>query len=239
MQQFIRDSKPNLTQYIPEFMRTDETIKNVLQAESNEHEKERLMLIDILNQFFVDSSTWGLDKYEEILDIKSNANLDFTQRRNQVLLKLQTHNTSTVDYMIKLVKRYMSENAEVTIQEYNNENRFTIVTKNGSINYSQDMINAIDTYKPAHLAYRILLQRVLDMTDNSKISVGLINSKIGRQKIDIPKPPACNTGCYSGCVNAKVGRQTVNIAHVPVFNSKLQTGIYNVKRGRIEIGGIK
>ena len=80
---FIRNNPVNIGKYLPVFIQDDKELAGVLQTESAEHNAQRLQLQNILDQFFVDSATWGLSEYEQILDIVPAA---FILRRPQTLL---------------------------------------------------------------------------------------------------------------------------------------------------------
>jgi uncharacterized protein YmfQ (DUF2313 family) len=161
MQQFIRDSKPNLTQYIPEFLRTDETISNVLQAESDEHEKERLTLIDILNQFFIDSATWGLESWEKVFQLYPKKTDTYELRRARIYAKLQSKQVSTVKFLRDTAAKYFPVGSEVSIQEENEKNLFYLIANATALqNDYASLVETIDNYKPAHLA--MIIQHFLD-----------------------------------------------------------------------------
>ena len=48
---FIRQEDIKLAEYLPAFIVKDEKINNLLSAESKEHDRQRKILLDILNQF--------------------------------------------------------------------------------------------------------------------------------------------------------------------------------------------
>lgn len=163
----IRDSTVNISRYLPEFLTKDVEMKGVLDTSSEEHERMRLALNDLFNQFFVSTATWGLARWERILALKPKATDDFEQRRNRILLKLQSHQTSTAAFMAEMCRRYCTPGSEVSIEEHNPQNAFDIVIKNGAIAYLEDLAEAVETYKPAHLAYyfRFVLEFVEEVAD--------------------------------------------------------------------------
>ncbi|MCC0697842.1 putative phage tail protein, partial [Clostridioides sp. ES-S-0048-02] len=64
-------------------------------------ENELLTLLDekndLLDQFFIDTATWGLDDWEDLLKIKTNSKLDFDTRRSNVKAKLRGKGTTTIE----------------------------------------------------------------------------------------------------------------------------------------------
>ena len=236
---FIRNNPVNIGKYLPNFIQDDKELGAVLKTESAEHNAQRLQLQDILDQFFVDSATWGLSEYEQILDITPAAGANTEQRRNEILLKLQGKQTSTLNFMTRLIKHYCSGDAVITITEDNPHNMFHVINSGGSILYSSDMMAAIDTYKPAHLAYEITLQRVLELRDDEAIFTGLIHGRSGIVDVKTPLVPDFKSAIYSASVYATAGIKKLQTEKPIYFKSPLYAGIYQHTSGRRIIGGIK
>ncbi|NMK38228.1 putative phage tail protein [Megasphaera elsdenii] len=149
---FIRNNICNIGKYLPKFIQKSPIFSAVVKADNQEHDRQRLILKDLLNQFFVVTATWGLDGWERVLGIKTNKELSDEQRRNTILLKLQSHRISTVEFMTKLASRYYSDTTNVSIEEDNSHNAFRILAD--SLPYDWDGLKeALETYKPAHLGY--------------------------------------------------------------------------------------
>lgn len=102
---FLRDNTCKIGKYLPDFLQHDVELATTLEVESQEHERQRLMLLEMLDQFFVDSATWGLDYWEEVLAVSHSTDETFQQRRQNILLKLQSHQTSTKVFLEKLAER--------------------------------------------------------------------------------------------------------------------------------------
>lgn len=151
MFQFLRKKESDILRYLPSFLAKDKVFKEIADDCSKEHEKIRLQIIDLAKQFFVSTATWGLDDWERVLAITTMKSDSYSIRRNRILLKLQGCQTSTIDFMKTLINRYMTEYVGDII-EYNSENRFEIVVDSDKVISYKEMIKAIDTYKPAHLA---------------------------------------------------------------------------------------
>jgi hypothetical protein len=108
---------------------------------------------DLFLQFNVESATWGLSIWEKALGLETNASKSYEFRRTRIMSKLRGSGTTTTA-MIQNVAESFS-NGEVTIIEYNNENRFE-VKFTGTIGIPpnmDDLTAAMEEIKPAHLAY--------------------------------------------------------------------------------------
>ena len=236
---FIRDNVCDIRKYLPAFIQSDKEIVGLLQTESAEHNTQRLQLKDILDQFFVKTATWSLPHYEQIYDVTPNPGDTYEQRRNRILLKIQSNQTSTIEYLVSLAKRYMSADSEVSLVEDNEHYKFRIVNKSGSILYSDDLLNALDTYKPAHLQYGITLERDIELTDDEKIRVGLVNANAGIKHIDIPNVPEIESRVTAGVVLMRAGAEHIAISSPDSWHNTTYVGVYRHRTGRITIGGIK
>lgn len=154
---YLRNEPPDLARYLPQFLQEDEHFKATLAACSTEHERYRLLIDEITNQFYVETATWGLSDWERILALKPAPSDSYEQRRNRILLKLQSHNTSTLDFMAAVAGRYI-DNKRAKIEEHNNLYYFNVAT-DGTITDEKGLINAINLYKPAHLSFGLHFQR--------------------------------------------------------------------------------
>ena len=154
---YLRNQTPNLARYLPQFLQEDEHFKATLAACSTEHEKYRLLLDELSNQFYVQTATWGLSDWERLLALQPNAADDYAQRRNRILLYLQGRQISTIDFLERLVKRYLSSDGTDHIVEHNEQNVFHVFIDSGKVLYLSDLHDGLDTSKPAHLAYSIIL----------------------------------------------------------------------------------
>lgn len=151
----IRDDVVNIMRYLPEYITKDVEIKSVLDTGSEEHEQMRLSIDDMFKQFFISTATWGLTNWERVLALKPSSGDSYQTRRNRILLYLQSHQTSTVEYLEKLSDRHITGGTS-RIVEHNTGNYFNIYIDGDIKNVKIDVAGiheAIDIYKPAHLGY--------------------------------------------------------------------------------------
>lgn len=165
---WLRDEKVDISKYLPEFVRGDPVLRQALAIESKEHERQRLEIRDLLAQAFIDTATWGLTDWERILDLKPDAGDNYEQRRNRILLKLQGWQVSTLDFMARLCARYTVDKA-AEIEEHNEENRFRVYLHGGASDLP-GLREALETYKPAHLAYNICYTLYGDLFDDEDVT---------------------------------------------------------------------
>ena len=104
-------------------------------------------------QMFVQTATFGLKSWEAALGIETDETRNINFRRARVLSKLRGAGTTT-KAMIQNVAESFS-NGDVAILEYNGESRFEVkfVGTIGIPPNMDDLTDAIEEIKPAHLAY--------------------------------------------------------------------------------------
>ena len=152
---WMRQNAVDILQYLPEFLSKDSNFSGVGDACSTEHEVLRLALQDLFEQFFVTTATWGLSYWEKVLAITTLASDNYESRRQRILMRLQYNKTSTAAFMQELAAKYYASTATVKIVQDPANYAFSIVAN--AIPYEPtELYNAIQTYKPAHLAASII-----------------------------------------------------------------------------------
>ena len=90
----------NLTQYIPDFLIEIKEISSVYRAQSRELARFNLEIQDVLNQFNIDTATWGLILHEIKYGIEFNPSLSLEERRHRIKGAKRGRGTSDT-YMLK------------------------------------------------------------------------------------------------------------------------------------------
>ena len=105
-----------------------------------------------LEQFFVDSATYGLDKWEKMLGISKN-NFDIQTRRENIKAKMRSRGTTTVSVIKNICEAYSNGIVEVIV---NHSDYSFIIDFVGTIGIPKafaELDKAIEEIKPAHLAH--------------------------------------------------------------------------------------
>ena len=143
----------DLMKYLPDFYRNIKEMKELQTAFGYEVGKAVYSSQEALDQCFISTATWGLDRCEKVLGIAIDKSKSYESRREIIRAKLRGQGATTKE-MIQNVAISFS-GGEVAIREYPAEYRF-IVQFIGVRGIPQNMvglINAIEEIKPAHLAY--------------------------------------------------------------------------------------
>lgn len=169
---YILRKKPVYTlRYLPDFLSKDDVFKNTALICDKQHEKLRVDLLDLKNQIFIETATWRLADWERVLNISVKPNATYDERRNQILLKFQGANAVTEKFMNNLINMFC-ENKTGYIVPHNSEYYFEVcVSADDKINW-KELIETVNLYKPAHLAFYTVLKILLkqDIYQNMKIN---------------------------------------------------------------------
>lgn len=152
---WFRKSKIDILRYLPYKLQKDDKFYTVNTAESLEHENIRLILNDLLDQLFIDTATWGLDYFEEFLNIIPKTTDDYQTRRTRIKILLNAHDVSTIKFMTDLANKFISDKSAQII-EHNSEYWFEVFFNIDGLISLGDLRTAIELYKPAHLGFKIV-----------------------------------------------------------------------------------
>ncbi|HBF4375627.1 putative phage tail protein [Clostridioides difficile] len=138
---------------LPSFYNNDITRK-IQEAYDIELETLRETYDDTFDQFFVDTATWGLDYWENILSIKNRFDLSIEDRRSNIKAKMRGKGTTTIEVIKAISEAYTKTNVDVEV--FSNLFSFTLsfITNNCSYNTILELDKKIEEIKPAHLEHK-------------------------------------------------------------------------------------
>ena len=160
---WLRSNAVNILKYLPEFVQKDNDFKAVGETLSQEQERQRQQIQEIFAQMFIETATWGLSLWEELLEITPRAGANYGDRRRSILLRLQSNQVSTKEFMARLVARY-TDDGKAAIEEHNEGNYFRVIVE-GIIIDKLGIIEGLEMYKPANLAYDFLFKIMDEFVD--------------------------------------------------------------------------
>ena len=149
---FMRQEDTNILKYLPDFLETSTTFKLVGDSQSAEHDTQKEALLDLFNQCFISTATWGLTLWENDLFLKVDESDSVENRRRRIWNKLQSKKTSTIQFLTDLLNEYV-EDKDGDIDEIYDRYQLEYHIKDGSITNWTDLLAAIHQWKPAHLGF--------------------------------------------------------------------------------------
>ena len=107
---------------------------------------------DTRNQFFVESATWGLDKWEKMLGISKNNN-DIQTRRENIKAKMRSRGTTTIDVIKNICEAYSNSIVEIIVNYSDYSFVIDFVGSIGVPKAFDELDKTIEEIKPCHLAH--------------------------------------------------------------------------------------
>jgi hypothetical protein len=137
--------------YLPRYYETSRVMRTILQAEGVEFDKLRQALDDTLNQFFVRTATWGLDRWEEELGLPVTPDQLESERRDKIISRLRGYGTATITVVKQVAEAY--DKGAIDIVEDHAAYTITVqfVDTTGVPPNLDDLKAAVRAVVPAHL----------------------------------------------------------------------------------------
>ena len=154
----------------------------IIEAEQVEADILYREIAETLKQCFVETATWGLDYWEDMLFLPRGTGKTHDERRSIIYARMRSTRTTTVEVVKELASSFFgAENVIVT--EHNENYYFNIEFENAEANTVklQNVIDVLEIYKPAHLNYSF----TFSVKNNVQIN--------GDEKTGYSYLPICNT----------------------------------------------
>lgn len=137
--------------YLPGYYESSRVIRSDMQAKGVELDELYQALNETLDQFFVRTATWGLDRWEHELGIETDHTKPITQRRALVESKLRGAGQFSGRLVKSVAEAYDGGTVDVSFQPA--EWSFTIkfIDTLGIPPNLDDLKAVIEEIKPAHL----------------------------------------------------------------------------------------
>lgn len=176
--------------YIPPELRSSRVIQAIISAEGAEYDQIRTSLEDVLKQFYVETATWGLGLWEQMLGLSSYAGKPDEQRRSRIISKLRGMGTVTVNLVKNVAESYVYGTVEVTENPAAYSFTVRFVDPLGIPPNLADVQAAIEEIKPAHLAviYEFTYTVVGDLINWGTAVGDLINAAVTVEALKTWKP---------------------------------------------------
>lgn len=144
---------PDLMRYLPTYYKNSKVMKNILCANSKEIGRIECSQKDLLNQFFIDTATWGLNLWEKEYGIITDLNKSYEERREIIKAKKRGQGTITKKLLKDTAEAFSG--GECEILEHPESYSFTVqfIGIKGIPKNLAGFKDMLDTIKPAHLAY--------------------------------------------------------------------------------------
>lgn len=147
---WMRQSIVDILKYLPEFLARSQRFKATNDADSKEHDAIRTDLQCLLDQFYVETTTWGIERWEELVGITPQNGAGIEARRSAVMLKLKKPPSVTVAFLEKLINEYIADKSGAVIyrpETYSADFNVPLLNKENMAGMTRD----VRIYIPAHI----------------------------------------------------------------------------------------
>lgn len=147
---WMRQSIVDILKYLPEFLARSQQFKATNDADSKEHDAIRTDLQCLLDQFYVETTTWGIERWEELVGITPQIGAGIEARRAAVMLKLKKPPSVTVAFLEKLINEYIADKSGTVIyrpETYSADFNVPLLNKENMAGVTRD----VRIYIPAHI----------------------------------------------------------------------------------------
>lgn len=137
--------------YVPGYYLTSRIMRAIIQAQGSELDKLRQTMDETLDQFFVNTATWGLDTWEKELGLPPALDQPEAERRDRIVSRMRGYGTATISVVKQVAEAY--DKGTITVIEdfpgYTVTIRF--VDTAGVPPNLDDLKAAVRAVVPAHL----------------------------------------------------------------------------------------
>lgn len=169
---------PDLMKYLPTYYDNSYIMKSIQTSLAKEVGLIDYSSDDLLNQFFIDTATWGLSIWETTVGLPINSNDTYEDRRQMIKAKIRGIGTVTKQMIENAAEAFSG--GDVNVIEHFSDYSFTIqfIGVLGIPKNLEAFKELIDTIKPAHLSYDFkYTYTIWNFLKNNSDTWNSINSK--------------------------------------------------------------
>ncbi|APB77374.1 DUF2313 domain-containing protein [Paenibacillus polymyxa] len=165
-----------LMSYLPDYYQEIEEFVQIMDTEDIELDKVNAAIVDTFKQFHPETATWGIAYWERDLKITPLPSKPIEQRRSVVISKMRGSGKVSASMIKNVADSY--DRGKVDVIVYPAEYRFDIkfIGTLGVPPNLQDLKDAIEEIKPAHLEVRYQFRYLVIREIHHVMTINAINS---------------------------------------------------------------
>lgn len=161
---------------MPKYYEEGRISRNIIERQAKEFADLDAAIKDVLDQYFIDTATWGLAKWEAVCGIPTDETKPLDQRRSVIKSKLRGIGTVTVEMIKNVAEAYLNGEVDVTNNYANYEVIVTFIGKIGIPPNLDDIKNALREIIPAHLGITYKFRYLLIKEIHNVMSINQMQS---------------------------------------------------------------
>lgn len=147
-----------LKSYLPKYLSEIEPLKSIYETEGKLLNELTYCLEDSLNQYFVDTATWGLEAWEKFVGVLTDKSKSLEDRRGLVKMKLRGQGKVTADYIEKTFSEYSNGDVKVLEDFSDNIIKIQFTSLIGVPKNLSTFEASLDEIFPSHLPYKFVFK---------------------------------------------------------------------------------
>lgn len=144
--------RKDVIDYVPRWYEQFPEVIEILDARAEEFIKLNTEIKDVLDQFFVNRATWGLDAWEKVFGITHSEPRSYEERRSVIKSHMRGAGTTTLTMIKSVAESYDGGEVEVENDPENYVVTITFIGTRGVPSNLSDTERALREIIPAHLA---------------------------------------------------------------------------------------
>jgi len=161
----------DLCKLLPLYERSSNVFNELINSEGIEFDLLESKIEDLENQFSINTATWGLDFFEKQLNILTDLNKTYEERRSIIISKWRGSGKIDKELIKIVVDSYNIGEVEVT---FDGNIIITVTGSKGKPEKFDDINNSVEEIKPAHLMIQYLFSYYL-VSEMNQMTITEIN----------------------------------------------------------------
>lgn len=146
-----RDIFKDMLDYMPSYYWESFEAVEITKANASEFERLHDKINDLLDQFFIDTVTWGIDYWEKRFNIPVNPIKPIEERRSLVKSKLRGYGSVSSTLIKNMAESFSGGEVSIAFNPTTSTVEVTFIGTRGVPTNMTDIQNAISDIIPAHL----------------------------------------------------------------------------------------
>ena len=141
-----------MSDYLPEYFSKLLEMQEILKTQAPEFEQQNESIFSVTDQLFITSATWGLDRWEGLLNIQRDGSEDLEMRRARLINKVSNIPPATYRSLEHAINRFL-RNPSALVRLLPKQYEFTVDVNIDDLQHVRQIVETLELMKPAHLAY--------------------------------------------------------------------------------------
>lgn len=151
----MRENLPK-RERVPDYYYAHEQSKAIIETLADASLEAKAALADVMDQFFVETATWGLALWEQQVGIETDTSRSMADRRAAIKQKLVASGNTTAEMVRQLAESITGYEARIIINDDYSFSLEFLGEKNALVDIDVEDLRAIvEQIKPAHLRFVI------------------------------------------------------------------------------------